>query len=48
VFPTVLGEGDRPFGASGPPVSLRLTGTTIRMVEQLGKDRDLGIGSATG
>lgn len=29
VFPTVLGEGVRPFGAGGPPVSLRLTGTTM-------------------
>jgi dihydrofolate reductase len=29
VFPTVLGVGVRPFGASGPPVSLRLTGTTM-------------------
>jgi dihydrofolate reductase len=28
VFPTVLGDGVRPFGG-GPPVSLRLTGTTM-------------------
>jgi dihydrofolate reductase len=30
VFPTVLGEGVRPFGGSGPPVNLRLTGTMFR------------------
>jgi dihydrofolate reductase len=29
VFPTVLGNGDRPFGAGGPPVGLRLIGTTM-------------------
>ena len=29
VFPTVLGEGVRPFGVSGPPVGLRLIGTTM-------------------
>ena len=29
VFLTVLGAGVRPFGAGGPPVSLRLTGTTM-------------------
>ena len=28
VFPTALGEGVRPFG-EGPPVKLRLTGTTM-------------------
>jgi dihydrofolate reductase len=29
VFLTVLGAGVRPFGAGRPPVSLRLTGTTM-------------------
>jgi dihydrofolate reductase len=29
MFPTVLGDGVRPFGGDGQPVSLRLTGTTM-------------------
>ena len=29
MFPTVLGDGVRPLGGDGPPVGLRLIGTTM-------------------